>query len=378
MFSKNFFFGFFILIGTIIGAGIFGLPYVMAKSGVLVSFFYFLILGGAVLLLHLFYGEIILRTKEKHRLIGYTEKYLGGFWKILISFSVIFGFSGTLLAYLILGGNFLKILSSPWLNLDIFYFTLFFWLIGIYFIFRKIKIIALAEVFSNLIFFLISFFIFFFALPKFNLHNFVLVSFPDIFLPYGVILFAVMGLSAIPEINEVLKTPSERRSYKKIIILATTTTILFYWFFAFIISGVSGRHTSSEVFEGLIPFLGPEVIFFGALAAVITLADSFLIIGLALKNALIYDFKFPKILANFFTVGFPLVLFLVGFRDFIDTIGFIGTFLGIIEGIVIIAIFKKVKTLGDREPEYSLKIPLFLLYLLIGIFIFGAILQFFF
>ncbi len=187
-----------------------------------------------------------------------------------------------------------------------------------------------------------------------------------------------MGLSAIPEIGEVLKTAQERQSYKKIIILATIAAILFYWFFAFIIVGVSGKNTSSEAFEGLIPFLGPEIIFLGALAAVITLADSFLIIGLALKNTLIYDFKIPKIFANFFTAGFPLILFVAGFRNFIETIGFVGTFLGVIEGIAIIAIFKRIKTLGDREPEYSLKIPSFLLYLLAGFFIFGAILQFWF
>jgi len=65
------------LIGTIIGAGIFGIPYVMAKSGVASCFFYFLILGVAVIVLHLLYGEVLLRTKEKHRIIGFTEKYLG-------------------------------------------------------------------------------------------------------------------------------------------------------------------------------------------------------------------------------------------------------------------------------------------------------------
>ena len=42
-----------IFVGTVIGAGIFGIPYVINKSGIIPGFFYFLILGGVVLLIHL-------------------------------------------------------------------------------------------------------------------------------------------------------------------------------------------------------------------------------------------------------------------------------------------------------------------------------------
>ena len=98
------------LIGTIIGAGVFGIPYVVAKSGILISLFYFLILGALVLFLHLCLGEVVLRTKEKHRLVGYTEKYLGKKAKILVTISVIIGTVGALLVYIILGGDFLKII----------------------------------------------------------------------------------------------------------------------------------------------------------------------------------------------------------------------------------------------------------------------------
>ena len=73
--SKNFIFALASLVGTIIGAGVFAIPYVMSKSGALTCFFYFLILGSVVLLLHLFLGEVVLRTKGRHRLVGYAEKY---------------------------------------------------------------------------------------------------------------------------------------------------------------------------------------------------------------------------------------------------------------------------------------------------------------
>ena len=38
---KNFLFALSTLIGTIVGAGVFGIPYVIAKSGIVPGFFYF-------------------------------------------------------------------------------------------------------------------------------------------------------------------------------------------------------------------------------------------------------------------------------------------------------------------------------------------------
>ncbi len=113
--NKNFVFALTILISTIIGAGIFGIPYVVSKSGVLPSFFYFLVLGGAALLVHLLFGEIVLRNEGKYRIIGYAQKYFGRKGKLLIAISTIVGLVGSLLAYGILAGGFLKIIFSSFL-----------------------------------------------------------------------------------------------------------------------------------------------------------------------------------------------------------------------------------------------------------------------
>ena len=374
---KNFLFALSVLIGTIVGAGVFGIPYVIAKSGIIPGFFYFFILGGAVLLIHLFFGEIVLRTKGKQRLIGYSQKYLGKWGKLLITIAVILGVAGALLAYLILAGDFLEILFSPYTNLTSFYFSLIFGVVLSYFIFRGIKLIAPTELFTNLLFFLVVVIIFSLCLPKVNFSNLPLFNLSDIFLPYGVILFSLIGWSAIPEITEILKTAEEKKSLKKIIILGNIIVIVFYILFTAGIIGITGGKTSTDALSGLIPFLGGKVIFLGALAGLITLADSFLILGLYLRNTFIYDLKISKNSACLTACGIPLILFLIGFRSFIGTIGFVGTVLGVIEGIIIILIFKKAKTMSDRQPEYSLKIPPILLYFLMAIFILGAISQFF-
>jgi tyrosine-specific transport protein len=374
--NKNFFFAISVLIGTIVGAGIFGIPYVIEKSGVIPGLFYFLILGILVTLIHLFFGEIILRTKEQCRLPGLARRYLGNWGKRLVMVSVVAGVSGALLAYLILGGEFLKILISPLLNLSSLQFTLIFWLVLSYFIFRGIKVIAPAEFFTNSFFFLIIIVILFFCLPKFEVSNIGIFNLSNLFLPFGVILFSLIGWSAIPEICDFLKNCPEKREVKKIIISATIIIIAFYILFVLIVIGVAGKNVSQDTLSGLLPFLGQKIIFLGALAGLVTLADSFLVLGLYLKNTFIYDFKFSKNLSFLISCGFPLFLFLIGFRSFIATIGFVGTIVGVIEGIIIILIFRKAKTLGDREPEYSFKVPSILLYFLIAVFVLGAISQF--
>jgi cytosine/uracil/thiamine/allantoin permease len=67
----------------------------------------------------------------------------------------------------------------------------------------------------------------------------------------------------------------------------------------------------------------------------------------------------------------------MGFREFINTIEFIGGFLGIIDGVIIVLMFKMAKKHYDREPEYSLNVPKFLPYVLILIFLIGGLSQLF-
>lgn len=356
-----------------IGAGIFGIPYVVEKSGIIPSFFYFFILGGAVLFIHLFIGEVILRTKGHFRLPGLSQKYLGNWAKNLTALSVVVGVIGALLAYLILGGEFLNILLGD--GLSKIQLTLIFGAALSYFIFRGIRIIAPLEILTNVIFFSVIIIILFFSLPQFDLSNIRILDTSNIFLPFGVILFSLIGWSAIPEIMGLLESTRDKRAVKAVIVSSTLIVVLFYLVFALVVVGVSGKNTSEDALSGLSAFLGPKIIFFGALAGLITLADSFLVLGLYLRNTFVYDFKLPKNLAALITCGLPLALFLVGFRGFIAALGFTGTIIGVVEGILIILIFKKAKALGDRIPEFSVNVPSLFLYLLIGILIFGAFFQ---
>ena len=73
-----------VLVGTIIGAGFLGIPYVVAKSGFIPGLAYLVFVFLFILLVKLYLGETILRTKGNHQLTGYAEKYLGKKGKYLM------------------------------------------------------------------------------------------------------------------------------------------------------------------------------------------------------------------------------------------------------------------------------------------------------
>ena len=118
--------------------------------------------------------------------------------------------------------------------------------------------------------------------------------------------------------------------------------------------------------------MGQNIIAFGALIGLLVIADSFLVIGNYLKNSLRHDFNFPYIPAALVALGVPLVLFLLGFREFITVVGVVGGVTGAVEGILVMLMFHKAKTMGDRKPEYEIRAPFVLLILLAIILIGGA------
>src|SRR3989344_3960854 len=90
-----------ILMGTVIGAGVLGIPYVISKSGFTIGLLHLIIIGIIISVISLYLGEIALRTKENHQLTGYVEKYLGKKGKNIMLFVLAFDICAALVAYLV-------------------------------------------------------------------------------------------------------------------------------------------------------------------------------------------------------------------------------------------------------------------------------------
>ncbi len=350
------------LLGAIIGAGVFSLPYVVSKSGIVPALFYFLLVGAVVMILHLCMGEVCLRTKEKYRLVGYANTYLGFKGKILTTCTLLVGTTGTLLVYLILGGKFLTMLLPGVLPIETL--TVLLGLALSFLILYGIQLISKIEFFTNAAIFLAVFGILLFALPHIRAENFSLISFPDLFLPYGVMFFAFIGWAAVPEVAELFKTHKEKGRFEHAIVWSSVLSVLLCVVFSFVVVGVSGASTTEDALSGLTPFFGSLIIAVGAFFGLITIADSFLIFGNYLKNSLKKDYGMPSPAAFLLATGIPIALFLLGVRELIQVISVIGVFVGTIEGGVILAMFWQAKRKGDRNPEFSISLPLaFVLFL---------------
>ena len=361
---KKFIFALSTISGTIIGVGLFSLPYITLKVGILVMLFYFLVLGGVVILIHILFGEVALHTPDYHRLPSYAKIYLGKWGEKITFFTAILSLWGALLAYLIVGGKFLASLFLPLLGGNESLYTILYFATGALLIYFGIRAIAKFEFFALILFFLVLFMVFLKGFSFLKLDNFSL-STPKqislIFLPFGPILFSLWGADLIPEIEEMLGR--DKNLLKKLIPLALFIPIITYLVFIGLVLGISGNLTSEEAIGGLGIFLGPDVIGLLLFFGILTTFTSFLTLGLTLRNVFCYDLKIPKDIAWFAACFIPLSLFFLGFQNFIGVISFVGGILLAFNGILIIFMYRIVK----KIPLFSLNsfFTLFLIFILL-------------
>lgn len=367
--NKNFIFAVATLVGAIVGLGMFGIPYTASKAGFFVGLGYLIALGGIMVLVHLVIGEIVERTREKHRLTGYIEKYLGIRAKQIVGVIIIFAIYAALLAYLIVAGKFLELIFGNFS--DSFALGLAFWAVMSALVLRGIKTIGAMELFMTALLVLFTGMLFFSGAKSINASNFSGLNLGSFFLPYGVIIFALDGSFAIPEIRELLGISS--KIYKRAIILGTLIPIFVYFIFMILIVGVSGPGTSEESLSGLSGSLGAGIVTIGAIFGLLAIATSYLVLGSNLKHTFQYDWKIKGWLAGLLVVSVPALIFIFGLQKFIEVISFSGAVFGAIIFIFTLLVYLKAKRHGDKQPGYVLNLPRVLVYGLIALFALGGI-----
>ncbi|MFA5878014.1 MAG: aromatic amino acid transport family protein [Candidatus Staskawiczbacteria bacterium] len=349
--------------GTVIGVGIFSLPYIATKVGMWVMLAYLLVLTGLVILIHLIFSEVALQTPDFLRLPGYSKIYLGNWGRAVALIATILGYIGTLLAYIIIGGVFLANLLVPILGGNIFLYILLYWILGAVFILWGINAVSRIEFWGLVLFFISLIVIFWKGFSFLHLGN-LPIQMSDIsnwFLPYGPILFALWGATMIPEVEEMLG--EDKKKTKKVVLVATIIPAICYLLFILFVVAISGAGTTLEAITGLQGLLGKNVMSLMFFAGFLATFTSFIAVGLTLKKVFWYDLTMPHYFSWVLTCSVPLLLYLLGFQDFIKTIGLVGGVGIAIEGILILLIYDKIKKNKSR----------FLIYPLILIFLAGII-----
>jgi len=328
---------YFILVSTILGLGVFLLPYTFFQSGYYFLFwliFWFI----AFLILHLIFGEILLQTPSRHNLPGLSGIYLHKHAKHIVWFFDYFGMMGIFLIYF----YFIKDIWPAFFGINPLLAKMLFAIFNLYFILRDIKIFAKMETFLTISIISLFFVIIIFLLPNVDLSNiekaFSNSSKP--FLPYGIILFAFSGISALPVIVDLIG--KNRKSYFMVNLFSLLTIGFLYLIFSLVVVGFIGSKIGDKISSGFLDHLPRWLIFLSVF--LITLNITFVDMAFYLKRGLIYDYQLDKKIVNWIMVF--SILFLVFFEPFenlIDLVDFVSSiFLGF-NLIVISLIYLKLK-----------------------------------
>ncbi|HSR89240.1 MAG TPA: aromatic amino acid transport family protein [Candidatus Udaeobacter sp.] len=339
----------FMITGMTIGAGVLGVPYVVAQVGLKIGIAYIIGLGLIMLFLNLVIGEIAVRTNESLQIGGLAGKYLGKPVKYFMGVVIVLGAYSSLLAYIIGEGQSLSSLFGG----SAVVWSVIFWGLGSVVVWRGLQTIKSVEKVLSIIVITIICGLSFYFLKDFKLANWAYSDLSKIFLPYGVILFALNGTPAVIEAHALL--PRSQRHFRKALIIGSLIPMVVYVLFALAVVGVTGLQTSEIATIGLGAKFGQGVLVLGNIFAILAMAGGFVGSGIALKQSFVWDSKLNKILAEFLVISVPILLFVAGLRQFISVLSIAGGgFIGI-EAVILIVVCWQARRKGDLDAaKYQL------------------------
>jgi amino acid permease len=357
-----------LLAGTIIGAGIFSLPYVFVKAGVGLSFIFLGIFGLVYVAIHLMYGDLVIKNGDEHRFAGLAKIYFGKLgYRLSVLMTVVEMFF-VLTIYLVLSSSFISLVAP---NLPVVYQAVIFWWIGSIIIFSGTKRLAFFELLAIVGILAAIIAVACLGLPHFFEKSFVFSSSLRALwlLPFGALLFAISGRPAIPSVIHYFRrigvSPEKSKSP---IIWGTLIPVIVYGAFVAGVLGLSGTVTPDAV-TGVVEVINsPALIAALAILGVLSLISSYFAIGLDVFSSLQLDLKFSKKFSMFLVIILPLFIYFLDLGSFIVLVGIVGgLFIGL-EGIMILAMWSKMKKglsqAGVSGPGMiSLKSPIIKIFL---------------
>ncbi len=362
-----------LLASTIIGAGMFALPYAFARAGILSGLFYLLFFSLVVVLIHLMYADIIIRTSENHRFPGYAKTYFGmiGFWlAFLIS---VVGAVFALTIYLILSVSFVNLIGGAVVAWPDIYKILGFWFLGSIVVFININKLTISEFLILVLVSLIILAVFFYGGINFEqILTMPLINFSNFFFPYGAALFALSGSVVIPTVLGYFRNNGESPKKAKLPIILGSLAPAFIYFLFIVGVWKLSKEVSKDAVSGLINLLPPLFLIALGVLGAISLWSTYIVIGRNIKKSFEHDLGFPHFYAGLIAVFSPLALYFFGFKNFLEMVAFVGGLFISIEGILMILIWQRASKIPN-ENQFFQKINPLIIYGLLLVFSGGII-----
>lgn len=368
---KQYFQSVAILTGTIIGVGMFSVPFVIVKAGYVFLLIFLPLLGLVEYFLLLHYAEIILSTKDHHRLPGYAEKYLGKVYKYFGLVVSTLANSGAILAYIIIGGIFLNELLGEKFGGGILLYTTILFIVESFIVLFGLKLISKMEVYMTTLLVFVVGVIIYKAGSHIDVANYTSANLALAALPYGPIFFAVGGGSAVPEVCRLLA--GDKKKIKSAILVGIVVPIFIIFAFVTAIIGVTGVNTTPDTLVGLNVVLGDELVQIALVFGVLAIVTSFLTIAQGQREIYWWDLKMDKTFAWALACGAPYLLFIAGIQDLTKVVSVTGAVSGGLVGVLLLMIALKVKKKRDRKPVFENRMNLWIAIVLSLAFIFGLV-----
>ena len=357
----NFYTAVALIVGTVMGAGVLGIPYIISESGVFPNIISIVLVGLFSLMVCLFAGEIMLRTKRTKQFTGLAKKYLGKKGEILMFVSLFFGLNGALIAYLIGIGETLSFLIGG----SAFAGTITFFIFSSVLIYCGIKTIGKSELLLTFLLVATVLIISLVKLPEVNTSYFKFADYSKMFYSYGVVLFSMIGFSIIPEMEITLK--NQKQNLFKAITTGMVICVLTYILFSTVMVGVyngSVAEIATASLSGVLKILG-------SLVAIFAMASAYLSLSTSLRDNYFYDLRMSPRAAWLLTISVPLMIVLILKPSFIGAVAVTGAVMGSLTGILISLIFVSARKNGDEKVKHKVWGGTWLPYLAVIGFVLG-------
>lgn len=329
-----------LLAGTIIGAGIFSLPYIFSRLGAVGGFFYLLVFASVYAVLYVMYANLLLSREGRHDFFFLSDAYLPKFFSKIASLIILGGLILALVVYLALVPTFSRMMFPGMENLAI----LIFWISGSFFMFARLKWLGIAEFLGIVSIVIIAGLIFVlgFSAPAQSIPVAEKLTPALFFLPFGPLLFSFAGRSAVSQVvREYKKARSAGRTFsiKISVALGVIIPAVVYLLFVFGVLRLS-QGVSRDAFGGL-RFLSPSLQAFLGVLGLIVLWTSYIMLGTNVRDILAVDVKTQKWVWIAVPLFAPVMLYLLGLKDFLSALSFTGGIFIALESAFMIMMWRK-------------------------------------
>lgn len=340
------------LIGTMIGVGILGLPYAVAQVGIVAGS---IALALAALLSYLvlrLYGDLVMVRGGKARFIQVIRRELGHFGTGIAAIAYLGSLFGALLAYIIFGGQFLRVLTFSFAPMTITTASVMFFAVASFFTIGGTLFVARAQKILLPLFVGLVALLMIVAAPHMTAAHFLVAPSGGFGVSLGVMLFAFHGMSALPEMRDILGKRSD--VLPKSIARATCIVALVYAVFSIGILGVTGAATTENAILGL-SAIGKSLVLLASGIALLTTFNAYTNLAVQLTNTFLYDLRMRFVSAWMVTAIIPFVLFLVGAQHVSSVLSITGGVLGSLTAIMMLIAYERARVSADL-PKNSLQI----------------------